>query len=171
MALEPALLTELTWRNIGPPRGGRVVAVAGDPSDPAVFYFGACAGGVWKTNDGGTYWRNVSDGYFKTASVGAIAVASNDPAVVYAGMGESCVRNDVSHGDGVYRSVDAGQHLATPRTGGDATHLARAHPPRPTPTRSGSRALGDIFGPGRGTRGVYKTTDGGKSRGGDVLFQ
>ena len=65
------LLAAVRWRCIGPPRGGRVVAVAGDPVNPAVFYFGACAGGVWKTNDGGTYWENVSDGYFNTASVGA----------------------------------------------------------------------------------------------------
>ena len=109
MPLDPELLDRLTWRGIGPPRGGRVVAVAGDPSDPAVFYFGACAGGVWRTDDGGTYWRNVSDGFFRTAAVGAIAVSHSAPEVIYAGTGESCVRNDVSHGDGVYRSVDAGQ--------------------------------------------------------------
>src|SRR5690242_16993156 len=73
------------WRLVGPHRGGRVVAVAGDPRDPAVFYFGACGGGVWKTVDGGAYWENVSDGYFKTAAVGAIAVSASDPNVVYAG--------------------------------------------------------------------------------------
>ena len=102
------LLGAVQWRCIGPPRGGRVVAVAGDPNDPAVFYFGACAGGVWKTYDGGTYWECISDGYFKTASVGAIAVSDSDPNVVYAGMGEACIRLDVTHGDGVYRSDDAG---------------------------------------------------------------
>src|SRR4051794_2932228 len=98
----PDALAALAWRGIGPFRGGRVVAVAGDPIDPATFYFGACAGGVWKTTDGGTYWESVSDGYFKTAAVGAIAVADSDPNVVYAGMGESCIRGNVSHGDGVY---------------------------------------------------------------------
>jgi photosystem II stability/assembly factor-like uncharacterized protein len=99
----------LRWRAIGPPRGGRVVAVAGDPVSPGVFYMGACGGGVWKTTDGGTYWRNVSDGFFRTAAVGALAVAHSDPNVLYAGMGEACVRNDVSYGDGVYRSPDAGR--------------------------------------------------------------
>src|SRR5947209_6278320 len=81
-----------TWRCIGPHRGGRVVAVAGDPVDPAVFYFGGVAGGVWKTTDGGTYWECVSDGFFKTASVGAIAVADSDPNVISAGMGETSIR-------------------------------------------------------------------------------
>ena len=71
--MDSSLLESVQWRCIGPPRGGRVVAVAGDPVDAMVFYFGACAGGVWKTTDGGTYWENVSDGFFKTASVGAIA--------------------------------------------------------------------------------------------------
>ena len=70
-------LNALVWRCIGPPRGGRVVAVAADPVNPAVFYFGACAGGVWKTDDAGTYWHNISDGYFKTASVGALAVPAS----------------------------------------------------------------------------------------------
>ena len=82
------LLGAVRWRCIGPPRGGRVVAVTGDPVNPFVFYFGACAGGVWKTTDGGTYWENVSDGYFNTASVGAGSpshgVAVCDPNVIYA---------------------------------------------------------------------------------------
>jgi len=83
-AIEP--MTAMRWRCIGPPRGGRVVAVAGDPEDPAVFYFGACAGGVWKTTDAGTYWENVSDGFFRTSAVGAIAVA--DIADILAEAGE-----------------------------------------------------------------------------------
>ena len=77
----------LKWRCIGPARGGRVVAVAGDPEDPMSFYFGACAGGIWKTGDGGVYWRNVSDGFLTSATIGAIAVAPSDPNVVYAGTG------------------------------------------------------------------------------------
>src|SRR5437899_11186268 len=92
-----ALLRTLSWRSIGPFRGGRVVAVAGDPDDPAVFYFGACAGGVWKTTDAGTYWENVSDAFFKTAAVGAVAAAESARNVVHAGMGESTIRGDVSH--------------------------------------------------------------------------
>src|SRR5581483_5941773 len=109
VVVEASRLSALEWRNIGPHRGGRVVAVAGDPKDLMTFYFGACAGGVWKTTDGGAYWQNVSDGFFNTAAVGAIAVADSDPNVIYAGMGECCIRGDVSHGDGIYRSTDAGQ--------------------------------------------------------------
>ena len=125
------LTAAMRWRCIGPPRGGRVVAVAGDPEDPMVFYFGACAGGVWKTTDGGTYWVNVSDGFFRTSAVGAIAVAEADHNVIYAGMGESCIRGDVSYG----RSVPVngrGRHLgfSPPRSVavGDSRRT-------PTPTR------------------------------------
>ena len=86
----PPLLHALEWRCIGPYRGGRVVAVAGDPRRRRrLFYFGACAGGVWKTTDAGTYWENISDGFLPTAAVGAIAVADSDPNVIYVGMGET----------------------------------------------------------------------------------
>ena len=108
------LLDNLEWRCIGPHRGGRVVAVAGDVSQKMTFYMGACAGGVWKTTDGGEYWHNISDGYFNTAAIGALAVSASDPNVIYAGTGESTIRGNVSHGDGVYKSVDAGlswQHV------------------------------------------------------------
>ena len=130
--IDDSLLQSLQWRCIGPPRGGRVVAVAGDPVNRATFYFGACAGGVWKTEDGGTYWENVSDGFFETASVGAIAVADSDPNVVYAGMGEACIRLDVTHGDGVYKSTDAGKtwtHMGME----DTRHISRVrvHPNDP----------------------------------------
>src|SRR5881394_3899677 len=107
--VDPALLKSLEWRLIGPFRGGRVVAVAGDPSDSQVFYFGSTGGGVWKTIDGGIIWENVSDGFFKRASVGAIAVSTSDPNVIYVGMGETCIRSNVSHGDGVYKSTDKGK--------------------------------------------------------------
>src|SRR3954463_12880661 len=110
--MEQAMLQSLEWRCIGPHRGGRGPAGVGHPTELGAFFFGACAGGVWKTTDGGTYWENVSDGFFKTAAVGAIAVAESDPNVIYAGMGESCIRGDVSHGDGVYRSTDAGRTWA-----------------------------------------------------------
>ncbi|HEX9889946.1 MAG TPA: hypothetical protein VGA69_10740 [Nitriliruptorales bacterium] len=161
MTIDTEFLAALRWRNIGPPRGGRTVAVAGDPVDRATFYFGACTGGVWKTDDGGTYWRNVSDGFLRTASVGAIAVAPSDPQVVWVGTGEACVRNNVSAGDGVYRSVDAGatwQHV-----GLDATrHIARVRVHPREPDTAYVAALGDIFGPSP-ERGIYRTRDGGAS--------
>jgi photosystem II stability/assembly factor-like uncharacterized protein len=137
------------------------VAVAGDPVNAAVFYFGACAGGVWKTDDGGTYWSNISDGYFNTASVGAIAVAESDPNVIYAGMGEACIRLDVSYGDGVYKSTDGGKtwtHLGLE----DTRHIARVriHPHNPDIVYVA--ALGHAFGPNR-QRGIFRSTDGGKT--------
>ena len=155
------LLGAVEWRCVGPPRGGRVVAVAGDPNDPAVFYFGACAGGVWKTYDGGTYWECVSDGYFKTSSVGAIAVSDSDPNVVYAGMGEACIRLDVSYGDGVYKSTDAGKtwtHMGLE----DTRHISRIriHPHNPDIVYVA--ALGHAFGPNE-ERGVFRSIDGGKN--------
>ncbi|MCB0013976.1 MAG: hypothetical protein KDE34_18810, partial [Anaerolineales bacterium] len=107
--VDPKFLKQLRYRCIGPTRGGRVIAVAGDPNNQAVFYFGAVAGGVWKSDDAGQYWQNISDGFFKTSSVGALAVAPSDPNVIYAGMGETTIRIDVSHGDGVYKSTDAGK--------------------------------------------------------------
>src|SRR5277367_6810999 len=108
-SVEPSYLQLLHWRMIGPSRGGRVVAVTGDPVNKLVFYFGATGGGIWKTEDGGISWRNVSDGFVSTGSVGAVAVAPSNTDVVYAGMGEACVRGDASYGDGVYRSADAGK--------------------------------------------------------------
>ena len=151
----------LEWRCIGPFRGGRVVAVAGDVRRQNVFYFGACAGGVWKSDDAGTYWENISDGWFNTASVGALAVSEADPNVIYAGTGESTIRLDVTHGDGVYRSTDAGRswtHLGLQ----DTRHIAkvRIHPQEPD--IAWVAAFGHAFGPNR-ERGVYKTIDGGRS--------
>lgn len=154
-----AQLAALKWRGIGPSRGGRVVAVAGDFKNPATFYFGACAGGIWKTDDGGVYWRNVSDGFLKTAAVGAIAVARSDSNVIYAGMGETTIRLDVSYGDGVYKSTDAGrtwQHVGLAAS----KHIGRIciHPTNPDIAYV--TALGDIFGLNP-ERGVYRTKDGG----------
>ena len=151
----------MRWRCIGPPRGGRVVAVAGDPVDAMVFYFGACAGGVWKTTDGGTYWENVSDGFFRTSAVGAITVAESDHNVIYAGMGESCIRGDVSYGDGVYKSTDGGKtwiHLGLE----DTRHIARIRVHPKDPDLVYVAALGHAFGPNQ-QRGVFRSKDGGKS--------
>ncbi|MGJ8529935.1 WD40/YVTN/BNR-like repeat-containing protein [Maritalea sp.] len=151
----------LNWRCIGPPRGGRVVAVAGDPIDPMTFYFGACAGGVWKTEDGGTLWENVSDGYFNSATVGALAVSESDPNVIYAGMGETTIRIDVSYGDGVYKSTDGGEswtHLSLEET----RHIAeiRIHPDDPDIVYVA--AFGHAFGKNK-ERGIYRSFDGGEN--------
>ena len=152
-------LNGLRWRCIGPPRGARSIAVAGDPASPAVFYFGACAGGVWKTYDGGTYWENVSDGFFKTSAVGAIAVAESDPNVVYVGMGEACVRVDGSYGDGVYRSTDAGKSWINVGLQ-NTRHISRIRVHPENPDLVYVAALGHAFGP-HPDRGVFRSTDGG----------
>jgi photosystem II stability/assembly factor-like uncharacterized protein len=159
--VDPTLLQTLEWRCIGPFRGGRVVAVAGDPAHAQVFYFGSTGGGVWKTTDGGIIWENVSDGYFKRASVGAIAVAPSDPNVVYTGMGETTIRSNVSHGDGVYRSTDGGQtwtHLGL----ADTRNIAkvRIHPHNPDLVYVA--ALGHAHGP-NAERGVYRSKNGGQT--------
>ena len=157
--IDPALLGSLKWRCIGPYRGGRVVAAAGDPSDPMVFYFGAAGGGVWKTVDGGTYWENVSDGFFNSAAIGAIAVADSDPNVIYAGTGESCIRGNVTHGDGVYRSTDAGKTWAHVGLE-DTRHIARIRVHPRDPDLVYVAALGHAFGPNE-ERGVFRSRDGG----------
>jgi len=152
-------LNAAEWRFVGPPRGGRATAVAGDANDPLVFYFGASHGGVWKSTDAGTNWRNVSDGFFKTAPVGAIDVSLSNPSIVYVGMGESCPRQDVTPGDGVYKSTDAG---ATWKFVGlyNAGQIGavRIHPTNPNIVWVS--ATGDIF-KANSERGIFKTIDGG----------
>src|SRR5216683_616044 len=159
--MDDRLFGSLEWRNIGPHRGGRCVAVAGHPTDAGTFYFGACAGGVFKTTNAGSHWWNVSDGFFNTAAVGAIAVSNSDPSIVYVGTGESQIRSNVSHGDGVYRSDNGGQ---TWRNVGLAPtrHISRVliHPTNPDVVYVG--ALGHAWGPNP-ERGVYRSTNGGKT--------
>jgi photosystem II stability/assembly factor-like uncharacterized protein len=155
------MLQALEWRSIGPFRGGRVVAVAGDPHDSEVFYFGACAGGVWKSEDGGKYWLNVSDGFFNTASIGALAVSESDSSVLYAGTGESCIRGNVSHGDGIYTSNDSGRSWKNIGLR-ETRHIARI---RVHPADSNLiyvAALGHAFGQNE-ERGVFRSGDGGES--------
>ncbi|MFQ3355827.1 MAG: photosystem II stability/assembly factor-like uncharacterized protein [Paracoccaceae bacterium] len=151
----------LNWRCIGPPRGGRVVAVSGDYKDPMTFYFGACAGGIWKTTDGGTYWECVSDGYLDSATIGALAVAPSDSNVIYAGTGETTIRIDVSFGNGMYKSTDAGRtwkHIGLENT--KQIGEIRIHPDNPEHLYVA--AFGDAFGPNK-DRGVYRSLDGGAS--------
>jgi photosystem II stability/assembly factor-like uncharacterized protein len=160
-SVEPAYLRLLRWRMVGPSRGGRVVAVAGDPVNKMTFYQGTTGGGVWKTDDGGLNWRNISDGFFKTGSVGAVAVAASNPNVVYVGMGEACIRGNASYGDGVYRSIDGGKtwtHLGLEATRQIAR--VRVHPTNPDLVYVA--ALGDPWGPSP-DRGVYRSKDGGRT--------
>src|SRR3974390_3065900 len=106
--VDPALVSGMKWRQIGPFRGGRVLAVTGVPGDPSTYYFGAVAGGIFKSTNGGMTWVPVSD-HLAVASIGAIAVANSDPNVVYAGSGEACLRGNISYGDSVYKFTDAGK--------------------------------------------------------------
>ena len=149
------------YRAIGPFRGGRVTAVAGVPSQPNVYYFGATGGGVWKTTDGGVNWEPISDLYFKTGSVGAIAVSDSDPNVIYVGMGESPVRGNVSHGDGVYKSIDAGKtwkHVGL----ADSRQIGRVRIHPKNPDLVYVAAMGHLWAPNE-ERGVFRTRDGGKT--------
>jgi photosystem II stability/assembly factor-like uncharacterized protein len=154
-------LKELKYRNIGPFRGGRAVAVAGVATQPFTYYFGATGGGIWKTTDSGATWAPVSDGQLKSGSVGALAVSESDPNVIYAGMGEACVRGNAANGDGVYKSVDSGKtwkHMGL----ADSYHIGRIviHPRNPDVVFVA--ALGHLFGPNE-ERGVYRSKDGGKT--------
>lgn len=159
--LDPTFTQAMTARCIGSPRGGRVLAVAGHPTQKATFYFGACAGGVWKTEDAGTYWENISDDQFTTAAVGAMAVSEADPNVIYVGTGEATLRGDVSWGDGVYKSTDGGRTWTNMGLA-DTHHIGRIriHPANPDIVYVA--ALGHAFGP-NDERGVFRSQDGGAS--------
>jgi photosystem II stability/assembly factor-like uncharacterized protein len=103
------LYSEMQWRMIGPFRAGKVNAVAGVPGNPAVYYFGADGGGVWKTTDGGTVWKPIFDKE-PVASIGALALAPSNPNIIYAGTGVNTIFADSSYGDGVYKSADGGEN-------------------------------------------------------------
>lgn len=157
---EDPLFKGLTWRLVGPFRGGRVLAVTGAVGEPNTYYFGGVGGGVWKTTDGGITWTPMSDKE-KFSSVGAIAVAESDPNVVYVGTGEACIRNNILQGNGMYKSTDAGKtwHFIGLE---DTRHVGRlaVHPKNPDIVFVA--ALGHAYG--RNTeRGVFRSTDGGKT--------
>jgi photosystem II stability/assembly factor-like uncharacterized protein len=155
-----SLFKPVKWRCIGPFRGGRSVAATGVVGDIRTYYMGTTGGGLWKTEDMGLSWNNISDGYFKTGSVGAVAVAESDPNVVYVGMGEHAVRGVMTHhGDGVYKSTDAGKTWK--KMGLDATqHIARVVVHPRDPNTLWVAAQGALYSKSK-ERGIYKSTDGG----------
>ena len=154
-------LDHLEYRHVGPTRGGRVTAVTGVASQPNVFYMGATGGGIWKTEDYGTSWYNVSDGYFSTPSIGDMNVAQNDPNIVYVGTGSDGLRSNVIAGKGMYKSVDAGKswkHIGLENVG--QIGAVEIHPDDHNVVFVA--AIGNAFAPNK-ERGVYRTKDGGKT--------
>ncbi len=159
-APDSTVYNALEWRLVGPFRGGRADAVTGVPGSTTNYYFASTGGGIWKTYDSGRTWQPMSDGFFG-GSMGSVAVAASDTAVVYAGGGEKTVRGNVSFGHGIWKSTDAGETWA--RAGMDKSRFVarlRIHPENPDVVYAA--VLGDIFKPDP-TRGVYKTTDGGET--------
>src|SRR5271156_1456354 len=158
---DPLVFGALQWRSIGPARGGRSITPAGRAPRYNEYYFGATGGGLWKTTDGGSTWKPVTDGQIKSSSVGAVAVSESNPDVVYLGMGETELRGNIMQGDGVYKSVDAGKtwtHVGL----ADTQAIARI---RVDPTNSDIAyvaALGHPYGT-NAERGVFRTRDGGKT--------
>ncbi|HEY4959794.1 MAG TPA: hypothetical protein VII29_02950, partial [Terriglobales bacterium] len=159
-SVPPELFNGMQWRLIGPFRGSRVVAVSGVPGDAATYFFGAVGGGVWKTPNAGVTWTPLFDGQ-PIASIGALAVAPSNPEVIYAGTGESDIRTDLSSGDGVYKSSDGGKTWANVGLR-DSRQISRimVDPRNADVVYVG--VLGHAYGPNP-ERGVYKSTDGGKS--------
>ncbi|MGE0454351.1 MAG: hypothetical protein AB7O37_16415 [Vicinamibacteria bacterium] len=158
---DPALFQSLRFRTVGPHRGGRVTAIAGQRAQPSTFYMGATGGGVWKTLDAGLSWTNVSDGAFATGSIGAIDVAESDPNVVFVGTGSAAIRSNVIQGRGVYRSGDGGRSWSfVGLRGAGQIGSLRVHPQDPDTVYVA--ALGQPFGP-NAERGVFRTRDGGRS--------
>ena len=157
-----SIFKAVKYRNIGPFRGGRSVAASGVVGDPMTYYMGNTGGGLWKTADGGQLWENISDGYFKTSSVGAVAVSESDPNIVYVGMGEHAPRGVMtSYGDGVYKSNDSGKtwkHMGLKAT----QHISRIVIDPKNPNILFVAAQGALYGPNK-ERGIFKSFDGGES--------
>ena len=153
-------LKGLTWRQVGPFRGGRVLAVSGVVGEPLTFYFGGVGGGVWKTTDAGNNWTPLTDKE-KFSSVGAIEVAPSDPNTIYVGTGESCWRGNIIAGDGVYKSTDAGKTWQNVGLK-DTLHIARIVIDPKDPNKVFVAAMGHAYGP-NAERGIFRSLDGGKT--------
>jgi photosystem II stability/assembly factor-like uncharacterized protein len=156
---DPKLWSGMQWREVGPYRGGRALAIEGVPDEPNTYYFGAVAGGIWKTTDGGANWKPIFDKEHSISSIGALAVAPSNHNVIYAGTGEGSLRGDITYGNGVYKSTDGGRnwrHVGLK----DSRHIGAliVHPENPNIVFVA--AVGHAFGPNE-ERGVYRTTDGG----------
>ena len=157
-ALEP--YSGMQWREVGPYRGGRSATVTGVSQDPMLYYFGATGGGVWKTTDAGGSWSNISDGFFG-GSIGAVAVAPSDPNVIYVGTGEATIRGNMSQGEGVWKSTDAGRSWTFAGLP-DSRTIPRIVVDPSDPDTAYAAVLGDVFA-ASDARGIYKTTDGAKT--------
>jgi len=161
-AVPESVIDALEWRLIGPFRGGRVTTVTGVEGKPNLYYMGATGGGVWKTENAGTTWENLSDGDFNVGTIGAVAVAPSDHNVLYVGTGESPIRGvTTSHGDGVYKSTDAGKtwtHIGLKKAG----QISRIEVNPDNADVAFVAVQGDIWGPSK-ERGIFRTTDGGAS--------
>ena len=158
--IEPKALSGMKWRLVGPFRGGRALAVTGVPGQPNTYYFGAVAGGVWKTTDGGNTWDPLFDKQ-SVSSIGSLAVAPSDPNVLYAGTGEACIRGNISFGDGVYKSTDGGKTWANAGLK-DTRHIGNVIVHPADPDTAYVAALGHAYG-ANAERGIFRTRDGGKS--------
>lgn len=159
--VDSSWLSGLSYRNVGPTRGGRATAIAGIAAQPFTFFFGATGGGVWKTEDAGLTWNNISDGQINAGSIGAIEVAASDPNVIYVGTGSACPRGNVSPGIGIYGSTDGGKnwrHLGLNNVGQIGKIVVHPH----DPSLVFVAALGQIFGPNP-DRGIFRSKDGGKN--------
>jgi photosystem II stability/assembly factor-like uncharacterized protein len=154
------LYNAIEWRSIGPFRGGRSSAVTGVPGKPNLYYFGATGGGVWRTTDAGNSWENISDGFFGS-SIGAVAVSEWDNNVIYVGQGETTVRGNVSFGNGVYKSTDAGKTWTFVGLK-ESKHIARIRIHPKNPDLVYAAVQGDLFKAGE-ERGIYRSDDGGKN--------
>jgi len=157
---EDPLFKGMKYRPIGPFRGGRSLTAAGIPGDPNIYYFGSTGGGVWKSTDGATTWASVFDKQ-GTSSIGSVAVSESDPNTIYVGTGEACIRGNISHGDGVYKSVDGGK---TWKNVGlrDTRAIGKVIVNPKNPDIVFVAALGHPFGPNT-ERGIFRTSDGGKN--------